>query len=270
MDALSHDSLHWQAVDRDAGAASTYLDLVTRLLDTMKGRVTAKLDLREGASVLEVGCGNGREAERLARLVGPTGHVVATDLSAELIEEARSRTAPLGLPIQFETADAQRLGYPARTFDAARVERMLQHVADPCRAVRELIRVVKPGGCVCASEPDWGTLAISGGDTRVANALTRYKSEIRITHGDIGRRLPGLFIAAGCSELSVEPVSLGLRDLAQADAVLGLAECLRGVVAEGWVSQGDADRWWEAAEDRDGAGSFLAMMTGVIVAARVP
>ncbi len=263
--------LDWRNVDSDPAAAGRYLDMVADLIDEKRALASSRLGLVPGASVLEVGCGNGREAERLAALVGPTGRVVATDLSGEMILQAQARTQSLGLPIRFEVADAQALPYRDGEFDAARVERVLQHVPNPARVVQEMVRVVRPGGRLCALEPDWETMVLAtGGDNEVQRALRRYKVDIRTAHGGIGRELPHLFVTAGCQDITVESSAQGIQDLALADNLMGLTASLQGAVAEGWVSEAAARRWWDQAQARSATGGFYASMNGLIVSGRVP
>lgn len=104
------------------------------------------LGIGEGAALLEVGCGLGDDARRLAALVGPAGRVVGLDASTALLERARSTPSP----VEWVAGDVQALPFADATFDAARTERTLQHVADPDAAVAEMARVVRPGGHVVA------------------------------------------------------------------------------------------------------------------------
>ncbi len=160
----------WSNVDGDAAdAAARYLDTMMRVLAAQKQQSTDLLRLKPGMSVIEIGCGNGRDAEALAKLVGPTGRVVGIDASQELISQATERTASLGLPLRFQVDDAHALAFPDNTFDAARVDRVLQHLNDPAQAVCEMARVVRSGGRIAAIEPDWQTVTVAG----VGNDVTR-------------------------------------------------------------------------------------------------
>ena len=92
--------------------------------------------------VLEVGCGMGNFAERVSRET--SAEVVATDLSARMVEVARGRG--LGARI----ADVQELPFEDGEFDCAVANAMLYHVEDLDRALSELARVLEPGGKLVA------------------------------------------------------------------------------------------------------------------------
>jgi SAM-dependent methyltransferase len=92
--------------------------------------------------VLEVGCGMGNFAERLARET--SAEVVATDLSPRMVELARER----GLDAR--VADVQELPFDDDEFDCAVANAMLYHVEDVDRALSELARVLEPGGKLVA------------------------------------------------------------------------------------------------------------------------
>src|SRR3989442_14523252 len=105
-----------------------------------------------GQRVLDVGCGAGFDASLLAELVGPDGKVIGVDHSTAMAERATARLATSGLPVEFRAADAHALPFEAGAFDVAWTERVLVHVADPAQVVREMIRVVRPGGSVVIAE----------------------------------------------------------------------------------------------------------------------
>ena len=166
-------------------------------------------------------------------------------------------------------ADAQNLPFADAEFDAARIERTLQHLADPARAVREMVRVVRPGGRVVAFEPDWETLCAAGGGVATLRALRRHRVDVATPHGGIGRETPHLFQLAGCRDIKADGVVLSMQALGVADTVLGLAACLDGAIEDGLVSEADARAWWDEATARNAAGSFYASLNATIVSATV-
>jgi ubiquinone/menaquinone biosynthesis C-methylase UbiE len=102
------------------------------------------LGAKPGSRILEVGCGLGDDALSLARLVAPDGSVVAVDGSQTMITAARERHGDV-VGLSFDVADAAQLPFADASFDAARVDRVLQHIADPASAVREMVRVIRSG-----------------------------------------------------------------------------------------------------------------------------
>jgi SAM-dependent methyltransferase len=102
-----------------------------------------------GDRVLDVACGTGIVARSVAPLVGPQGRVVALDLSPDMLAVARKLPAPDGAPIEWRDGDAVSL--PDGPFDVVFCQQGLQFVDDRSAAVREMTRVLAPGGRVVAS-----------------------------------------------------------------------------------------------------------------------
>jgi SAM-dependent methyltransferase len=108
--------------------------------------------LPEDGRALDVGCGTGSLALALAKRAG-SGQVAGIDIAAPYIEFARSR--PAAAAIDFAVADASGLPYADRSFTAALAQLSLNFVPDAARAVREMRRVVRPGGMVTAAVWDF-------------------------------------------------------------------------------------------------------------------
>jgi len=97
-------------------------------------------------TVLDIGTGPGEPALSLAEMVGPEGKVFGIDPSPEMVAAARRAAARVGLKnAQFEVAFADHLPYPADTFDAVVSRLGAMFFPSPVDAVREILRVLKPG-----------------------------------------------------------------------------------------------------------------------------
>jgi ubiquinone/menaquinone biosynthesis C-methylase UbiE len=107
--------------------------------------------------VLDVGSGTGAPALQIARAVGPSGHVTATDLSPEPLKIAAQRADERGLAnITFETADVHHLKYSDESFDLVTSRLAIMFFADLPRALAEIRRVLKPGGRIAVLA--WGSM----------------------------------------------------------------------------------------------------------------
>ena len=107
---------------------------------------------RAGMSVLDCATGTGDLALEFKKTVGPEGQVIGTDFCPEMMETAPAKSEAKKLHVQFEVADAMNLPYPNHTFDISSISFGIRNVDDPSIALKEMARVVKPGGKVMILE----------------------------------------------------------------------------------------------------------------------
>ncbi|MER7053319.1 class I SAM-dependent methyltransferase [Streptomyces sp. NPDC000351] len=111
----------------------------------------AELRLREGAHVLDAGCGTGRALPPLRAAVGPSGLVAGADLTPAMLQTAvragRDRDGRLLL------TDVTALPLRSRSLDAVFAAGLVAHLPDPAGGLRELARVVRPGGTLALFHP---------------------------------------------------------------------------------------------------------------------
>ena len=107
---------------------------------------------RTGMSVLDCATGTGDLALEFKKTVGPAGQVIGTDFCPEMMETAPAKSEAKKLHVQFEVADAMNLPYPDHTFDISSISFGIRNVDDPSIALKEMARVVKPGGKVMILE----------------------------------------------------------------------------------------------------------------------
>jgi ubiquinone/menaquinone biosynthesis C-methylase UbiE len=126
-----------------------------RCIDYARDRFT-RMAGRDGwpyATVLEIGCGTGFFTLNLM-LAGVIGEAHVTDISPGMVRVAERNAANLGLRVEGRVADAERLPYADATFDLVVGHAVLHHIPDVTLALREVLRVLKPGGrFVVAGEP---------------------------------------------------------------------------------------------------------------------
>ena len=134
--------------DRVAGRYDALNSLMTAgLHHRWRERAAERTELAPGDSALDVCCGTGDLALELAKRVTPGGRVVGCDFSEPMLDLAREKTAQRGIEgLRFEWADALELPYDGERFDAVTVGFGVRNLADLDRGLRELSRVLKPGG----------------------------------------------------------------------------------------------------------------------------
>lgn len=105
-----------------------------------------------GDKVLDCATGTGDLAIEFKKAVGHQGKVLGTDFCEEMIEHAPAKAEKEQLVVDFEVADAMNLPYDDKTFDIASIAFGIRNVDDPLVCLKEMARVVKPGGKVVVLE----------------------------------------------------------------------------------------------------------------------
>ncbi len=162
--------------------------------------------LTTGMSVADFGCGIGAVTRMLAVLVGPWGSVTGIDVDAGQIREAQKLCAAEGIAnASFVQASACDTGLPPITFDVSYCRFLLLHLADPAACLREMKRVLKPGGILVIEDGDLASAASV--PPTALDAFADLFSRLGPTRGvdySIANRICHLVAGAGFSEIALK------------------------------------------------------------------
>jgi demethylmenaquinone methyltransferase/2-methoxy-6-polyprenyl-1,4-benzoquinol methylase len=115
-------------------------------------RAVLESGAHSGDRVLDCATGTGDLAIEFKKTVGDSGYVMGTDFCAPMIEPAPGKAKKAGLSIDFEVADAMNLPYEDNKFNIASIAFGIRNVDNPVVALKDMARVVKPGGRVVVLE----------------------------------------------------------------------------------------------------------------------
>jgi ubiquinone/menaquinone biosynthesis C-methylase UbiE len=227
----------------------------------------ALLDLQAGQRVLDVGCGTGDDARTMARRVAPGGGVVGVDGSQSMIAVARQRAEGCGLPVEFQVADAQQLPFADDSFDASRADRIFMHLETPAQALREMMRVTRPGGRILVYEVDFETVTVDLPDRgRTRKIVNAWCDSFR--NGWLGRHIPALFREAGLHDVRITAATLWLR-YPLAIQMIGPATVERACAA-GALTPAEGEEWLRQLQQCYESGLLFCTLSGFLVVGRKP
>jgi SAM-dependent methyltransferase len=150
---------------------------------------------------LDAGCGDGRYLAALASLPARPRQVVGTDISESILRTAGEAARARGVEVELVRANVEALPFPSASFDVVLCTQVLEHLLDPLRGVRELRRVLVPGGVLvlstdharnlvtkCLNAPRAAVVALLGGRRRYVQLEFPHRSfELDELAGIVGR-----------------------------------------------------------------------------------
>jgi ubiquinone/menaquinone biosynthesis C-methylase UbiE len=180
-----------------------------------------RLPLDHAQRILALGCGTGIEVRALKRLTGADTAIVGVDHSPTLIDTARQLTADEGLSdnVTYQIGDAHHTPYGEDQFDIVTLHTLISHVDDPPQVLREVRRIVRPGGTIAVFDGDYASLTFAYPDHSLAKTVEDKLMQLIVANPRIMRDMPRLLSEAGL-------------ELVEADAAL-YADIGRGSF---WVS----------------------------------
>ena len=234
--------------------------------------------LSAGDSLLDIGAGPGTITADLAGIVA---QVTATEVGEKELGLTRETIAARGIAnVDFSVQDVHALTFPDHTFDVVHAHQVLQHVADPVQALREMARVARPGGLVAARDSDYAAFTWWPQIPELDEWLRLYRTAARANGAepDAGRRMLSWARAAGLTDVTATastwcystPEARDQWGRMWADRVVESA-LARQLVDGGYATTEDlrriSDGWiaWAAADD-----GWLAVLHGEILGRTAP
>jgi ubiquinone/menaquinone biosynthesis C-methylase UbiE len=224
-----------------------------------KRKTIDRLYLESGNTVADFGCGLGTDLPKLAQSLMPGGEVFGIDLSEKLLQAAKRSYSDIK-GVQFVQADIHHVPIESHSVDGVRVDRVLQHVENPQGVIKEMVRVLKPGGWLVCAEPDWSTFVIDTDDDDVLEIVQKkWSSSFRNPY--IGRQLLRRIRSEKLQNIWSEGFVLLTDGLNAVDIVFDIYRTLDHLQSEDNVPQKQLTHFVERLKQRDAAEGLTASVT---------
>ncbi|MGZ0152758.1 methyltransferase domain-containing protein [Kribbella sp. WER1] len=229
----------------------------------LKAWALGQLAPAAGKTAVDVGSGTGEDVLAFAAC---GARAIGVEPSPGLRAEA-ARRAEVDEGVEFVEGRAESLPFGDASVDVVRCERVLQHVDEPAVAVREMARVLRPGGRAVLIDTDWGTAIIDPADPDVLRRMVDYfRNETANPYS--GRRLRGLLVDAGL-EITGETAATWIEP--QAGASTGFVGMMHTTAARaGVITDDEAAVFAGTLRDAAERGAFHMSLTMYAVSARKP
>ncbi len=248
----------------ETGARRIEAAYLTPDVIAQRARVIEALAPRSGEHVADLGVGPGLLALDIAPRVGPAGAVSGIDFSESMVSLARHRCAAWP-SVNIRLGDVSALPYDDRAFDAVVCTQVYEYVPNIDRALRELKRVLKPGGRAVIVDTDWESCVWhSSDDARMRRMIACW--DTHCPHPHLPRVLGRLLRDAGLTVTATEAIALVNADLAPNTYSANLIDivCAR---ARTCLDEGIAEAWAEDLRTLAARGEYFFSLTRHLFAA---
>lgn len=247
-----------------------FLRVIGNLLDHIKQRSYALMQIQPGHKVLDLGCGPGTDTIPLAPLVGINGQVIGADYDEAMIAEAEQRAGRAGVNtwVSHKRVDAMSLPFETGYFDSCRSERLFQHLPNPAQALSEMTRVTKSGGWVAVLDTDWGSLSTDSDETDIERRLARFLAESSLHNGYSGRKLYRLFKQQNLADISFEVFPIATPNYALARQGTQAERIEQEALKAGVITAKELQRWQTGLEQADSEGIYFCSVNVMLFAGR--
>ena len=153
LDSKQYKEGQRQGWDSVAGGWQKWWKITETGAEKVSRRLIELADIKQGSTILDIATGIGEPALTAAKQVGDSGHVLAIDISSQMLSIAKQRAISLGLErvIEFKVGDAEAIDLPASTFDAALCRFGLMFLPDLRTGLSNIYRSLVEGGRLAAA-----------------------------------------------------------------------------------------------------------------------
>ena len=216
------------------------------------------MSIDEAKSVVDLGCGTGVAARRIAGRAAFSGHVTGIDRSPYLIAAATGLAGDedLAACTDFRVGDTQSLDLGEGEFDAVVAHTLVSHVESPAAVLAEAARIVKPGASIGIFDGDYASLTFGNPDPDQGKRDDEAVIAAIVTNPRVMRQMPVLAREAGLDLVASFPYVLA--EVGEADFWLPAIESFRRIMpTAGAMTEADANTWADRLLQASKSGLFF-------------
>ena len=199
-----------------------------------------RLNLKPGERVIDIGCGPGFLCKSMAAAVSPTGRVVGIDISEDLIDFATKHKS--SDPIEYRAGNATALPIEPAHFDVAVSAQVIEYLADADAALREIARVLRPGGRAFIVDTDFDSWVWHAADAERMAQITK-GWEMHCADPRLPRTLIPRLRAVGFTIVGVEGYPIVNTTYRPGDFSYGLSQLIADFLATRGFERRVLDAW---------------------------
>nr|WP_306667757.1 methyltransferase domain-containing protein [Pseudoteredinibacter isoporae] len=237
-----------------------YLSQAAQMFAPIKTGSYEKLQAQSAQSLIDIGCGPGIDTTTIAQLYPELNEIIGVDFDKEMVQQADTlaKQKECSDRIRHQHASTYELPFPDNRFDAVRAERLFMHLEKPELALKEMIRVAKPGSKLVIVETDWASMSVNNNMDELERRLSHYFASEFLHNGYSARRLPAQLTALGVKDVDIDISSLQSRDHHLWQLLSQHAAMMDKALENSFINPKEYQDWNQQLEESKASESFFS------------
>ena len=240
-----------------------YLQNSRRLLLNLKERSYVLFkDVTQGTMV-DLGCGAGKDVIELAKQNGPGVKVTGVDHDPVMIEQGKTDSKDID-NVSFILSEAFPLPFEDNSLTGLRTERVIQHLKAPEQVIGEVHRILAPGSPFVIIETDWHSLAFFTEFIDIEKKINAYLTDVKVNNGFASRKLTSYLKKQSFNNIKAEIHPIVVSTLQEANDYFWIEKMVKEALEKGYITEKEYTDFYTALQTADENGYFAASINMIV------
>ena len=240
-----------------------YLQNSRRLLLNLKERSYALFKEVTEGTIVDLGCGAGKDVIELAKQNGPAVKVIGLDHDPVMIAQGNTDATDIE-NVSFILSEASTLPFDDNSLAGVRAERVVQHLKTPEQVVGEVYRILKPGSPFVIIETDWHSLAFFTGFVDIEKKINAYLTDVKVNNGFAARKLTS-YLKKQFTTIRAEVHPIVVSTLQEANDYFWIGKMVDEAAEKGYITDIERTDFNTSLQTADENGYFAASINMLVV-----
>lgn len=240
-----------------------YLQNSRKLLVNLKESSYTYFENINNGTIIDLGCGAGKDVIEMAKLVSPSTKVIGIDHDPVMLDQGKADAKGMD-NVEFILSEAYPLQFDDESVNGLRTERVVQHLKEPQKVIDEIARILAPGSPFVILETDWHSLSLYTPHTDTQKKLNAYLTDTKINNGFAAKKLTSYLKQSNFKDIKFQIHPFILTTLDEANQYLWIEKMIQETAEKGFISQQEFDKLYEAMKQADAEGYFACSINLVV------